>query len=324
MFALAGFGGGSAPGTPLFRVLVGAAFGKVIPPRLQGESAVNCAPTLDHTTEECPELDEDGDGVPNGTDACVDEEGTLDRQGCPLKDTDGDGIEDKLDACPSEKGVGAWQGCPMPDQDKDGIEDERDVCPSEPGPEISRGCPLKDRDKDEIEDDVDQCPDLAGPADRQGCPESDLDKDNIPNVLDTCAKEPGPLDNRGCPAHEVPRVTLTRQRIELTEKIFFVPGQSRVRPESFEVLKWVAKVMLEHPDIPLVVVGAHVDDRVPDSLRLTQARAEAVRQDLIQRGVAPDRLQARGYGAERPIASNATSIGRENNRRIEFTIVIPQ
>ncbi|WP_044182847.1 OmpA family protein [Hyalangium minutum] len=326
VFALAGVGGGSAPGIPLFRVMLGAAFGKVIPPRLSDESAVNCSPALDHTVEECPDLDEDEDGVPNGVDQCDDEAGPADRLGCPRKDSDNDGIEDKLDACPEVLGVAAWQGCPMPDQDKDGIEDERDVCPSEPGPEKSRGCPLKDRDQDGVEDDVDQCPDLAGPEERQGCPESDLDKDNIANVLDTCAKEAGPESNQGCPAHEVPRVKLTRKQIELTEKILFIPGQPRIRPESFEVLRWVSKVILEHPDLPMIVVGAHTDDRgnALDNLRLTQGRADAVREFLIERGVAPERLQAKGYGQERPVASNATSIGRENNRRIEFTIVISQ
>lgn len=326
MFALAGVGGGSAPGTPLFRVLVGAAFGRVIPPRLDGESAVNCAPTLDHLPEECPDLDEDGDGVSNGVDACVDEPGTIDRLGCPLKDTDGDGIEDKLDACPNERGVGSWQGCPMPDQDKDGIEDERDVCPQEPGPELSRGCPLKDRDKDEIEDDVDQCPDLAGPRERQGCPESDLDKDNIPNITDTCAKEAGVADNRGCPAHEAPLVNLTRKQIELSAKIYFQPGLARLDERSYSVLNWVAKVIIEHPELTLVVVGAHTDDRgTPvENLRTSQARADSVRQYLITKGVESGRLEAKGYGQDRPIDSNATSIGRENNRRIEFTIISSQ
>jgi outer membrane protein OmpA-like peptidoglycan-associated protein len=325
LFALAGVGGGSAPGTPLFRVLVGAAYGKVIPPRLEGESAVNCAPTLDHLPEECPDLDEDGDGVPNGVDACVEEPGTLDRLGCPLKDSDGDGIEDKLDACPAERGLGSWQGCPMPDEDKDGIEDARDSCPQQPGPE-PRGCPVKDRDSDGIEDDLDQCPDLAGPPERDGCPESDLDKDNIPNVTDTCANEAGPADNRGCPAHEVPLVLLTRKQIELSAKIIFEPGQPKIRDVSYPVLNWVAKVIIEHPELTLIVVGAHSDDRGNplENLRSSQARAEAVRQYLIGRDVAPERLQAKGYGQERPIDSNSTSIGRENNRRIEFTIVTSQ
>jgi OOP family OmpA-OmpF porin len=326
LFALAGLGGGSAPGTPLFRVLIGAAFGRVVPPRLPDESSVTCAPELDHTAEECPDMDEDDDGVPNGLDQCDEEAGTPERQGCPWADTDKDGIEDKLDACPAEVGVAAYQGCPMPDQDKDGIEDGRDVCPSEPGPELSRGCPLKDRDKDGVEDDVDQCPDLAGPPERQGCPESDLDRDNIPNVLDTCAKAAGPEDNHGCPAHEVPLVWLTRQKIELMDKVYFVPGQPRILERSFPILDWVAKVILEHPDLPLVVVGAHTDDRgnALDNLRQSQARADTVRQYLIQHGVAPERLQAKGYGQTRPIDNNGTSIGRENNRRIEFVIVARQ
>jgi outer membrane protein OmpA-like peptidoglycan-associated protein len=150
--------------------------------------------------------------------------------------------------------------------------------------------------------------------------------DNIPNVLDTCAKEKGPSDNRGCPSHELPLVELTRTQIKLSSKVFFVPDQPRLQERSFEVLNWVAKVMLEHPEIPLVVVGAYTDDRGDafHALRLTQARAVTVRQYLIQRGVASERLQAKGYGQERPIASNATSIGREMNRRVEFTIVIPQ
>ena len=57
---------------------------------------------------------------------------------------------------------------------------------------------------------------------------------------------------------------------------------------------------------------------------LSQARAEAVRSYLIQKGVAPARLRARGYGDSVPIDSNDTSIGRENNRRVEFIIIGPK
>jgi outer membrane protein OmpA-like peptidoglycan-associated protein len=325
-FALAGVGGGAAPGTPLFRVLIGAAFGKVIPPRLEGESAVNCSPDLEHSAEECPDLDDDGDGVLNGLDHCDLESGTPERQGCQRKDTDQDGIEDDLDACPTELGVASEQGCPVPDQDGDGIADREDSCPAVPGVAQARGCPLKDQDNDGIEDDEDLCPALAGPPERKGCPESDLDMDNIPNVLDTCAKEAGTAENKGCPAHEVPLVELTRTEIKLSSKVYFVPDQARLQERSFAVLNWVAKVIAEHPEIPLVVVGVHTDDRAGafEALRQTQARAETVRQYLIQRGIAPERLQAKGYGQERPITSNDTSIGRETNRRVEFTIVSPQ
>lgn len=326
LFALTGVGVGSAPGTPLFRVLLGAAFGTVVPPRLSNESGVNCAPDLPHTAEECPWMDEDEDGVLNEVDQCVEESGTLERQGCPRKDADGDGIEDLLDACPNELGEAAWRGCPMPDADGDSVDDARDFCPDKPGTEEGRGCPVKDLDGDEIEDDADQCPTQAGPRELEGCPPPDRDQDGVPNEVDTCANEAGTAENKGCPGHEVPLVSLSREKIEPVDKVLkvlFVPGQARVLENSFPLLNWVAKVMVEHPDIPLVVVGVHTDDRGSplDDKQRSQARAESVRLYLIGRGVAAERLEARGYGQERPIESNATSIGRERNRRVEFNII---
>jgi outer membrane protein OmpA-like peptidoglycan-associated protein len=326
LFALAGVGVGSAPGTPLFRVMVGTAFGDVIPPRLRGESSVNCSPDLPHEAEDCPDLDEDQDGVLNGTDRCPMESGTLERNGCPLRDTDGDGIEDALDACPAEVGEAAWKGCPMPDDDSDGVENEKDSCPAEAGPKESRGCPKKDKDGDDIEDDVDLCPALKGDPKLQGCPELDSDRDSVFNRFDSCPNEAGTEENHGCPEHEMPLVTLTRARLELAGKIFFEPAQPRLDARSFSLLNWVAKVINEHPEFPRVVVGAHMDNRgfAEANLRLSQARAESVCQYLIAHGVAPDRLEAKGYGDTRPIDSNATSIGRENNRRVEFIIVWPE
>lgn len=328
MFALAGIGGGTAPGTPLFRVMIGTAFGKVIPPRLPDESAVNCSPELEHLAEECPDLDDDGDGVPNGVDQCVSEAGTIERHGCQRKDSDNDGIEDELDACPDKVGIAALQGCPVPDQDGDGVKDEEDACPSVPGVAQARGCPLKDRDNDGIEDDDDQCPDLAGIAELKGCPESDPDRDSIVNAEDVCAKDFGPTSNHGCPPQEVPLVVLSRDSIMLVEreKIVFAPGQARIMERSFEALNWVARVIREHPGMPTVVVGAHTDDRgnPEENRQLSQARAEEVRKYLIQHGVAPDRLVAKGYGGDVPKESNDTFIGRENNRRVEFIFVAPQ
>lgn len=326
LFALAGVGVGSAPGTPLFRVMVGTAFGGVTPPRLPGESSVNCAPDLPHSAEECPDMDEDNDGVRNGMDRCAYETGTLERNGCPRRDTDGDGIEDALDACPAEVGEAAWKGCEVPDDDKDGVENDRDSCPAEAGPAETRGCPKRDKDGDGIEDDLDQCPALKGEEKLQGCPELDSDRDNVVNRLDSCPNEAGTEENHGCPKHEMPLVTLTRARMELVGKVFFVPAHAALDTRSIQLLNWVVKVIKEHPEFPLVVVGAHMDNRgfTEANLRLSQARAESVRQYLIEHGVAPERVESRGYGDTRPIDSNATSIGRENNRRVEFIIAWPE
>ncbi|MBZ4420072.1 OmpA family protein [Myxococcus sp. RHSTA-1-4] len=326
MFAMAGVGVGSAPGTPLFRVMAGGAFGDATPRRGPGESSVNCEPGLPHTIEECPDMDEDHDGVRNSVDRCPSEPGDIARSGCTAKDTDSDGLEDMLDACPFEPGLAANQGCPLRDADKDETPDETDSCPNDAGPADNRGCPVRDADKDGIDNDKDACPNEAGPVERNGCPESDADKDGVPNRIDSCANEPGDPKNQGCPGHVQPLVEIRPGRLVLLGKVFFEPSQARLLSRSHELLDWVARVIKEHPEMPLIVVGAHTDDRgFPDAnRRMTQARAEAVRQYLISKGVPAERLQAQGYGQDRPIDTNATSIGRENNRRVEFIIVDSQ
>ncbi|WNG34330.1 OmpA family protein [Archangium violaceum] len=323
VFALAGFGVGKTPGTPLFRLLAGGSFGDVTPRRGPGESSVKCDMGLSLSPEECPDRDDDGDRVLNVADKCPTVPGDPARAGCPRTDLDKDGIEDSLDACPTEFGPAASQGCPARDQDKDGVEDELDSCPAEAGPAENRGCPVRDRDKDGLDNDQDLCPDEPGPAERQGCPEEDSDKDGTPNRVDSCANQPGTEGNLGCPEHEVPLVEISPTELKLRGKVYFEASQSRIQQRSFSVLDWVAKVMREHPEIPRVVVGAHTDDRgfADENRRLSQRRAEEVMRYLIGKGVAAERLDARGYGPDRPIDSNATSIGRENNRRVDFKIV---
>ncbi|MFP2904509.1 OmpA family protein [Pyxidicoccus sp. 3LFB2] len=325
LFALGGLGIGAAPGTPMFRLMVGGAFGSVTPPRGPGESSVRCEMGLSpqEKIQECPGEDEDGDTVRNSDDKCPLVRGDVARGGCSAQDTDGDGIEDMLDGCPVEPGPAARQGCPIPDQDKDDLPDESDSCPTDPGPADNRGCPVRDTDKDGIDNDKDECPNDAGPPERNGCPESDSDKDGVPNRVDSCANEPGDAKNLGCPVHVLPLVEIKPDRLVVLGKVFFESSQARIQSRSFELLDWVARVIKEHPEIQAVGVGAHTDDRgFPDAnRRLSQGRAEAVRQYLITKGVAAERLRAQGFGQDRPIDSNATSIGRENNRRVEFLIV---
>jgi outer membrane protein OmpA-like peptidoglycan-associated protein len=324
VFALAGVGVGSAPGTPLFRVLAGGSFGNVTPRQGPGEASVRCDLGLSLPPEECPDRDDDGDKVRNIADKCPLLKGDQDRDdGCPFLDEDKDTIEDSRDACPKEFGLAAQNGCPVQDQDKDGVGEEEDACPTQPGPADNRGCPVKDIDKDGIDNDQDACPNEPGPLERQGCPEEDGDKDGVPNRVDSCANEPGPESNLGCPQQEMPLVAIAPRLLELRGKVVFEASQARIQQRSFEVLDWVAKVIREHPEIVRVVVGAHTDDRgfADQNRRLTQQRAEAVVRYLVGKGVSEARLEARGYGSERPIDSNATSIGRENNRRVEFLII---
>jgi OOP family OmpA-OmpF porin len=259
----------------------------------------------------CP--DRDGDGIIDRQDACPDAAGDA-PHGCP--DSDGDRVHDGIDQCPQEAGR-LEDGCP--DQDGDGFIDRVDRCPTEPGV-APDGCPDLDPDKDGVEVPSDQCPDEPGiPPD--GCP--DVDGDGFTTSVDQCPDEPettnGFEDTDGCP-DELPQQVA--KFVGTIEGIRFANGRARIQRRSLAVLNRAARILEEYPELRVEIEG-HTDStgRASFNLRLSQARAERVRKYLIRQGVEPDRLVARGYGAERPIAPNNTRVGRAKNRRIEFRLL---
>jgi outer membrane protein OmpA-like peptidoglycan-associated protein len=74
-----------------------------------------------------------------------------------------------------------------------------------------------------------------------------------------------------------------------------------------------------------VLVEGHTDStgKYESNIKLSERRAEAVRTYLVKKGVQPDRLEAKGFGPDRPVADNKTAAGREANRRVEFVLVQP-
>ena len=137
-----------------------------------------------------------------------------------------------------------------------------------------------------------------------------------PNQEYVC--EPGGPGGEPSPA----RVTVSKDRLELREKVYFETGKTTVRPISYPLLDEAATVMAKHPELKRVVVEGHTDATGGAAVneRLSRGRAQAVRAYLVNRGVAPGRLVAAGFGERRPVASNATVQGRERNRRVEFAI----
>ena len=121
------------------------------------------------------------------------------------------------------------------------------------------------------------------------------------------------------------KTKLSEERIEILEKVFFETGSDVIKDESFELLTEVATVLIANPQIKVVEVAGHTDNKGKDdfNLELSQSRAESVRRWLIEHDVEGDRLQAKGYGETVPIANNRTSKGRAQNRRVEFVIVDP-
>jgi outer membrane protein OmpA-like peptidoglycan-associated protein len=327
VFQAAGGGGlSSGVGSPDFRVVGSFGFN----PRPPAEVAL--------------EGDRDGDGLLDDVDACPDEpedlDGHEDADGCPEADNDGDGVLDVADGAQDASGFG---DCRDEAEDKDGFED-------------GDGCPDLDNDRDGILDTRDgaidgagfgacrdDAEDADGYQDQDGCPDPDDDADRVcdPWVTDSgaserwkascvgrdeCPREPETVndykDEDGCPDLR-PRAVLTEKAITIFEKVFFDFNKDTIQARSFPLLDDVVQILVAHPRITRVRVEGHTDvvGRRKYNLDLSDRRAKAVMRYLAERGVAPERLEAVGYGPDRPIDPAATQEAHDKNRRVEFNIV---
>jgi outer membrane protein OmpA-like peptidoglycan-associated protein len=114
---------------------------------------------------------------------------------------------------------------------------------------------------------------------------------------------------------------LIRDRPKIAAQIHFDLNSARIRDDAYPLLnEYVAALQSPTLANAMLLIAGHTDAAGSDeyNLRLSGKRAQAVRAYLIEHGIAPDRLIAKGYGEAYPIASNATEAGREENRRSEF------
>jgi OOP family OmpA-OmpF porin len=212
-------------------------------------------------------------------------------------DRDGDGIPDEVDQCPDVAedldGFDDIDGCPDFDNDKDGIYDAQDQCPAVP----------EDRD---------------GFMDTDGCPDYDNDKDGIPDSVDNCPNNPetvnGFKDQDGCPDEKPQEIKQTL----ILKGVNFKTASAELLEESYYVLETVFNSLEAYPEIR-IEIGGHTDNQGSNdyNLALSYDRAKSVMEYFVMRGINQSRVIARGYGKDRPIASNATPEGRAKNRRVE-------
>ncbi len=314
----AGIGSGLTRGwgTPVFRTVV----------------SLEYVPSADHDT--------DGDGVMDSEDACPTQPGVRTTNprtnGCPPppppppSDRDGDAILDRDDACIDVPGVAnpdpMKHGCPS-DRDGDGVSDSGDACPDVPGVKSDdpkkNGCP-PDKDGDGIYDQDDACPDVPGVRSddprTNGCP-PDRDGDGILDPVDACPDAPGPASSdpkrNGCP-----EARIEDGQIKILQQVKFKTNSAEILADSDVTLSAVKTIIEEHPEIARVRIEGHTDNvgNPKYNKQLSEKRAASVKAWLVSKGIDKKRLDAKGFGLERPIDTNATDEGRTENRRVELHI----
>jgi outer membrane protein OmpA-like peptidoglycan-associated protein len=179
-------------------------------------------------------------------------------------------------------------GCP--DTDGDGVTDKSDKCPDVKGPKENGGCPWPDRDGDKVFDKDDKCPDVAGTAANNGCPE--VTEEAIKRLND------------------------------YAKTILFDSGKASFKQQTYPVLQAITAILKEYPNSNFSIEG-HTDSDGKDAAnqKLSEDRAAAVKNYLIENGIAGSRLASAGFGESKPIDSNKTKAGKANNRRVEVKLV---
>ncbi|MEO0325006.1 MAG: OmpA family protein [Myxococcota bacterium] len=221
---------------------------------------------------------------------------------------------------------------PPRDRDDDGLPDDVDACPDVPedhdGFEDSDGCPDLDDDEDGIADADDACPrqpeDMDGFEDGDGCPEPDNDGDGVPDLEDHCPLEAervnGIDDEDGCPDHGL--VELVDDHIVLEERVLFQFSSAELKNVADPLIAAVVELIRQHPEWGNIRVEGHACELGPHAVnqRISEQRANAVRDALVAAGVTEDRVTAVGLGETRPRGWGESEDIHELNRRVEIFV----
>ena len=121
---------------------------------------------------------------------------------------------------------------------------------------------------------------------------------------------------------ELDRKTIQEGQIIQIEQLYFKADSSTINPESDTVLAEIYQFLADNKDVK-VEIGGHTNGLPSHEFcdRLSKARAKAVAEKLIGMGIDENRLEYRGYGKRKPIATNRTKAGRKKNQRVEIKIL---
>ena len=141
----------------------------------------------------------------------------------------------------------------------------------------------------------------------------DSDGDGVTDDRDKCPDSPSdkPVDDDGCTIVSV-----------VLKDVHFESNSSELKPGSGESLDKAVDAMNEYETLR-IEIQAHTDSMGEASYnqQLSEKRAKAVRDYMVSKGIAADRMEAKGYGETQPIADNGTRDGRAANRRVELKVI---
>lgn len=156
----------------------------------------------------------------------------------------------------------------------------------------------------------------------------DSDGDGVPDLFDKCPNTPQgvKVDGAGCPLPKAEnvKVYITEEDKKIVKdaiaNLEFDLGKATIREHSLPSLDKVAELLVSK-NFSLKLAG-HTDNTGSAALnmRLSKERAESIKAYLVSKGANASRIEATGYGMTQPIATNKTAAGRQQNRRVEFTL----
>lgn len=162
---------------------------------------------------------------------------------------------------------------------------------------------IDDPDGDGLIGDADRCPNQPGLPGNLGCPDSDRDNDGIVDRDDECPDEVAELGGqRGCP-----KVHISGKEIVSADEVHFATDKDIILDDSKPTLEAVARVLKAHPEIRSIEIEGHTDIRAGDFYNkdLSQRRVNNIKSYLVEQGIAPERVNAKGYGHSKPIEDDS-------------------
>ncbi|RCK72603.1 MAG: Calcium-binding acidic-repeat protein precursor (ARP) [Ignavibacteriae bacterium] len=236
--------------------------------------------------------DSDKDGLKDG------EEVTKYKTDPLQADTDNDGLQDGDE-------VNKYRTDPLvSDTDKDGLKDGEEVTKYRTDPLVS------DTDNDGLKDGEEVTIHKTDPL------KSDTDGGSVSDGNEV-ANKTNPLDPKDDVKKE--EIKVEPGKAIVLEGIVFKTGSAEITPESEEILEKAYNTLSQNPEIEVEIHG-HTDDigKSTYNMKLSQRRADSVKEYLVQKGIDPARIKTKGFGSTKPIVPNDSPENRQKNRRIEF------